>query len=281
MRVFPIIKKVVAAAINFRVDVKSGVRTGTALSVMAAQARAATLTALSPFSGVVENRPALRASEAHSGTTQESVKTASRTSPVATGSNDTTLHKPAGDVLRVTYDLVHRSGANAVAQTAVNGRSDWTNPANAQGDWNNVLAAFAGNALGARSGRLDLDYADFPDKADLTITAARLFFYGRVFGTLGNNATVILQWTRGGATLPLQTITGNLDFLAGAGGSNGLEFDILGTPLGGPLAAGIESWDHLNSLRTFITADAALGEIWGAEIDAVALRVVATRTDLL
>ena len=165
---------------------------------------------------------------------------------------------------RIGFDLVGRYGANAVAETAVAGRTDWTNDANATGVRNGSSAGFAGDALGARGGQLELDYADPVGKDSLVISSARLLFYVQVAGTLLDNADVQLRYAiGGGAFVTAATITGDVNALT--------------VPRVVDLTALATSWPLVASVRAAVRADAGLGETWTAALDAVELEVIASR----
>lgn len=84
----------------------------------------------------------------------------------------------ATDTMSIT--LTYRPGATTVTQVAAT-RSDWTTPANAQGKPDLVFSTITGNALAARSGRLNAAMPAAPSSVtgNFTITAAVLRFYLR------------------------------------------------------------------------------------------------------
>lgn len=176
---------------------------------------------------------------------------------------------PAFDIVQITYNLTRRIGGNAVTETAVAGRTDWASDANAISGTGGVhdgsSATFAANALGARGGQLELSYTDAVGKGDLTITSAKLYFYGNVAGTLLNNADVQLKYDVGAGFVTLETITGNADFSV--------------TPKIHDITAALTDWTKYNALRTACYASSALGEGWTAACDAVEIEILATRTD--
>lgn len=163
----------------------------------------------------------------------------------------------------VFYDLVHRSGASAVSEEAVGGRTDWASDANATGDHNGSDATIAGNALGARNGRLVLDFADFPNKHLLIIDSVKLHFYSNQAGTIANNGDLKHQWRRatGGAWTTLATHTGNVDFMT--------------TPQTFDITASIGSWKDLEALQAGVEFNAAVAELQTAAVDAVEIEIVA------
>ena len=178
------------------------------------------------------------------------------------------VQTPALEMVQVTYNLTKLTGGNAATQTAVGARSDWASIANATGSNNGTNATFAGDALGARSGRLDLAYANVTGKTDLTITLVQLLFYGSVAGTGLNNADVRLEYDLGGAVTTLETITGDATFSA--------------TPKTHDITAAVGGlWSNIDALNTHVRAESALGELWTANLDAVMVRVLANVTDPL
>lgn len=167
-----------------------------------------------------------------------------------------------------TISLTHNSGATAVAQSAVGGRSDWAATGNAVGMASNAsVATFAGNTLAARGGQLDLDYVDFANKQSLTITKVELRFYVAQAGTVLGNGTLQLKWSKGGAQLLLEAITGNVDNLA--------------APRVHDITNQITSWNDLNALKSHVSTSTPGGNTHTASLNAVQVHIQATRTDIL
>lgn len=176
------------------------------------------------------------------------------------------LQKPAVKLqqVRLTLDAVPY-GANAVAETAVSGRTDWTNDANALGKPDGAVASITGNVLAVRGGRLDLSYADFlANKGNMTITQVLLRFYIEVTGTTLNNGEVGLQWSKDGTINTLETITGNVNNLI-----TPREFDI---------TASITGWADIDALRSHVRVLCAIVETYTANLDAVELVITAEQT---
>lgn len=178
-------------------------------------------------------------------------------------------------VTRLQYDLVHRSGGNAVHQElGCTGRVDWTNTANALGKaTDESIAQLSGNALAARDGILVLNYANFVDKTELTIDQVRLIFYCQQTGTLANNGNHDHRWRKvsGGAWTVLETFTGNHNTTDS--GTGGLAYDI---------TAGITSWTDLNFIETGCRQCLDLAEVnITALVNAIELEVTASRTDVI
>ena len=174
----------------------------------------------------------------------------------------------AAEIVQITYDLVHTSGANSVTETAIGGRTDWTNDTNATGVRNGTNASIAGNAAGVRGGQLEFGFADLVNKAELAITSVTLKFYVRQAGTVLNNGDLKLKWRKdAGAFVVLETVTGDINDLAA-----GRSFDI---------SASITGWSDLDALQAAVSFEAALGELQTADCDAVEVVIVATVTDAL
>lgn len=178
-----------------------------------------------------------------------------------------TPHTPAFNIVQVTYNLTKRAGADAVAETAVGGRTDWASDASATGIHNGGNATFAGNLLGARGGQLELSYPNSVGKSELTITSGKLYFYGSVSGTLLNNADVQLKYDVGAGFVTLETITGDADFSA--------------TPKVHDISAALNTWGKFDALRAAVSASSAAAETWSATLDAVEIEILANRTDAL
>lgn len=252
-----------AGGVNFRAAVRPALALRSLLTGVAAHAAPAILLSRHVLTAVTLERSALALSTVISGT---AARPATTPGMLVTMRSAGTLARPPTTpgmrVVRTSVDLIHRAGGNAVTETAVGGRTDWTNDANATGRDNGTLASFAGSALGARGGQLEFDYANLTGKGALTISAVRLHFYVRVAGTVLNNGDLRLGWLKsGGAFTELETITGDVDSLTAP-----RTFDI---------TASITGWADLDGLRTMVRAESSLGEVWTADADAVELEVVA------
>lgn len=202
-----------------------------------------------------------------SGTVKGVVEPAPDLETVLSGRSSASL--PATNVVQVVYVLAGDYGSNAVGEDAINSRTDWANDANAVGKRNGTVAQIVSNALGARSGRLKLFYADFPDKADLVITGVFLDFYVSQAGTVLNNGNMILKWSRDVNLVTLQTIVGDIEAK-----TTPLTFDIT--------AATTWDWTKLNFMQAYVEVafPAAVTTITG-QLDAVQLRVTAEKVDSL
>lgn len=176
----------------------------------------------------------------------------------------------AANLTQITYNLTHRSGSSAATEAnGPCGRQDFDTPANAQGIHDGTLCVCAGNAVAARCGRLDLAYADFTNKTELTIASVKLFFYYSQNSLAA--ASSLGGYNFGGADTQLfsNAALTSVNFTASP-----QEFDITAAVAG--------NWTNLNNLRTYIIADiAALAVNDNINVDAVELEVIATLTDTL
>lgn len=261
------ITTVVSGGVNATAVQRVGLRLTNRLSALLATVRAGVRVSQGPTSLTITQRPALRlTSRVDSGLVTITQRPALRLSNVLTA--PTTVQKPAVNITQVTYNLVSDKGADTVTESAVGGRTDWASDSNASGVNNSTMATFAAAATGARGGRLDLAYANYLNKTELTITKVELRFYGRVFNTVLNDADVRLQYNIGAGDVTLETITGDADYR-----STPKTHDIT-SAIGG-------DWSKLDAITTHCRANAALGETWQAELDAVVVHVEANRTDTL
>lgn len=168
---------------------------------------------------------------------------------------------PAFEVLREALILVRLSGGSGVTEEAVAARTDWANDVNATGKHNGVSATIAGNATGARGGRLVLDYAAFTNKHLLIIDSVELHFYTNQAGTIANNGDLKHQWRRatGGAWITLATFTGNQDSMT--------------VPATYDITASIGSWADLEALQSGVSFESAIAELQTAACDAVEIEI--------
>jgi hypothetical protein len=180
---------------------------------------------------------------------------------------------PALAVTQIRDTLEHRRGGNAVAETAVAGRTDWTGDANAvsgtSGRRDGVLASIAGNALEARGGRLDLSYPDHPDRTGFTISSVRLHFYVKQASTVLNNGDLRLAYgldTDPPDSTLLETITGDVDALTVP-----RTFDITAAVQASGSSA--VQWAVLQGLRTSVRFESAAAEVQTADVDAVEVEI--------
>lgn len=181
---------------------------------------------------------------------------------------------PGGRIVQTKVDLVQTVNATSVVQTAVGGRSDWALISSSTGvpDSDNGLppttptncANIAGSLLTAIGGRLDLSYAATAGKTTLTITKVELLFYVRQNGTALNNGNLITQWSKGGAPITLQTITGDVNNI--------------GTPIIYDITASIATWAEIDLIKTYASFSVASTNLTTANVDAVQRRVTATLT---
>lgn len=224
---------------------------------------------LAPVSMTTRQVAGLRFANRATGTIKPTAKAGVSARNRMTATPAKPVHESGLQVARVSFDLTRRVGGNAVAETAVGGRTDWASDANVISGTNGLhdgsVATFAGNALGARGGQLELSYADSVNKTELVISSVKLHFYGRVFNTSLNNADVQLRWSKGGAFTTLETIAGDSDFRT--------------TPKTHDITASIAGWADIDALKTAFRADAAALETWQAEADACEVEIVAQKID--
>ncbi len=169
------------------------------------------------------------------------------------------------ELVQTRYDLTATRGAS----TATNaGGNAYSNPTNAQGLANGTLASGAGNALGARSYRLDLAFPTITGKEELTITAAELRFYISQTGTALNNGGMTIGW---GSTSRTYAQT------------NAFPADVnhLTTPIVVPITGVPLTWAELATVVARVNHVTAVLNTSTVNIDAVHLVVNATRTDTL
>lgn len=164
---------------------------------------------------------------------------------------------------KITINLSIVDGATTVTQVPVGGRSDFTNPNNAAGKANGTVSTVSGNALGARSGRLNLTYRSRPDKDSLVIQSVQLRFH---VATAGLNLTPVLTIgyrIGGGADVQLEAFT----------------TASLNTPQVYDLTSVINgSWTTLSQISTYVSASFAVAAIGAsASVDAVEILVTASR----
>ena len=150
-------------------------------------------------------------------------------------------------------------------------RSDWTTPANADGAANSTLASFAGNAVGARAGGIRMPIAAPTGKTALTITSVKARFWMRQAGTLAGNGTLTVGYrSSAGVDTTLATYTADLAAL-----TTPVDFDLTAV-IGGDWA---QFATKLAAL--WATCSTAVANTSTADVDAVALVVSATLTDLI
>jgi len=178
------------------------------------------------------------------------------------------LKIPAYEIVQTTINLVSTRGVTTMTQSAVAGRSDWATITNAQGLVDGTLATFAGNALGARAGRLDGVYAAPLDKTLLTITKVEMRFYVQTTNiTLGNGQGLIGYRINNGADVQLAALTTLQNNL-----TTPLAYDLTSVVAG--------SWTTLGQLSAYITVSNPLGNGSGINLDAIHLYVEANRTEI-
>lgn len=164
-------------------------------------------------------------------------------------------------IVRTTAVLNGAYGANAWVETPVGGRSDWTNEVNATGRANGGFATLTGDALAARGGRLDLDYANFVGKSQFTIISVLLRFYAKMTGApaLGLTTPISFQWSK---SATINTVA-----------TRNVNFDSVATPIEVDITASITGWADLDAIKTYVSASTALAETPVISLDAVHLVV--------
>lgn len=186
-----------------------------------------------------------------------------------------TLATPALEIVRVTYDLTHRSGGTSATETETTG-AGWTNDANAAGMHDATVASLVGSAIEARGGQLNLPFADFTDKGSLTITSAKLYFYGRCTGVpkIGDNVNY-MYWD-GTNEVVVATYTG-----ASAA------HDAMTSPIVADLMADANwpgttsaQWAYLNDVEARVYAATPVTSLATFSLDSVEIEVVANTTQI-
>lgn len=181
-----------------------------------------------------------------------------------------TPETPAFDVLQTTVNLQRLIGASSVTEEA-NPRTDWANDASATGINNGSSATFAGNTLGARSGKLVLSYPASVSKSALTIIKVELHFYiSQAPPLLGAGALTLSYRIGGGADVVLEALT-----------ATNQQVDNLTTPRIYNLTTAVGgSWTALDTIKAVVAASTALSNTGTANCDAVELYVEANRTEV-
>lgn len=178
---------------------------------------------------------------------------------------------PALEIVQIKYDLTRRVGADGASEYAVLTRQDFDTPANAVGINHATRCRCAGNALGARSGGLQLTYADSVGKTDLTIISATLSFYTEVSSLLGVT-TMRHEYRIGssGAWTVLATRTASLATVSFQD-PNPDVFDITAAIAG--------SWANVDALQASVEAEVpSFAASNYVDVYAVVLTVTATAT---
>lgn len=166
------------------------------------------------------------------------------------------------------------TGATGATQVNYNGRSNFSNVNNAIGLANGSLAVL-NSALGARSGRINLDYNLLPAQYDsFEIESVVINYYCRVALTLAvGTSTMILCWRPNAAAnwTDLQQISlslvGSVNHLV-----NPASYDITSAVLAAP-----DPWAVINNMQTSLVGEhtgLGLGNV--VELDAVEVEVCVT-----
>lgn len=268
MKLFPIVKKIVAAGAHFKAAVDVAIKQGSVLSMSSPpQQTAGVGVAEAPATLLSNQRPAFSVSTTNSGTAANVANTpAPSFSTANSGTSAKPVALPAGKITQISYTLTHERGATAWTElNTTNG--GWTDEANTLGDSDGVLAAADGRTLGIVAGELILSFDDLTDKSSLTIDRVAMRFYVQQGGTAANNGELALR-VADGAT---NTVGGGVTFTG--------DVDYLTTPYEIDVTANVATWAALNDLQASVRFRASSGETYWARCDAVHLVVEASLTE--
>lgn len=271
MRVFPIIRRAAAAAFagtNFVVQPVASVAASVVARAVAARSTAGVAASGSPARLLARCAAGLVSDERAAGAVASRPAAGLTARGVSVGSLPARPRSSSAlAVVRLRYDLTRRIGAATVTQSAEGGRQDWANPQNAQGRSDAVRATLTGNALGARGGRLTMGFVAPVDKADLTISSARVHAYWAMSGVaLGGTTTTLEVSFDGGASWLAKQVTTTTAFTNAP-----LTIDVTAD------VAGL--WSRVSGFRARLRATTSLGSTATITCDAIELEVVASRTD--
>lgn len=263
------VTQALTGAANFVVRALVGVRVRAVATLTAAKLLPAAAIIKTVATLRMQSRPAVAILRAScSGAAKAFSNPAISLSNRSAGTSSKPSQTPGFDIVRTVVQLVSNRAASGVTEEAVGGRTDWANDANATGPVNGTTATIAGNALGARGGRLRLTYPASVNKTALTITKVELRFYATQSGTTLGNGTLQLGYRLGaGADVVLAKITGNIAAL-----SPPQAFDITGVVAG--------SWATIDQIATWALFNAALLNTSSAALDAVVIYIEASRTEI-
>lgn len=263
------VTQALVGAANFVVRAFVGVRIRTVATLTAARLLSATAIIKTVAALRVQSKPAVAILRAtYSGAATVFSKPAISLANRSSGTSSKPAQTPGFDIVRTVVQLVSNRAASGVTEEAVGGRTDWANDANATGPANGTTATIAGNALGARGGRLRLTYPASANKTALTITKVELRYFVTQAGTTLGNGTLQLGYRLGaGADVVLAAITGNIAAL-----SPPQAFDITGVVAG--------SWATIDQISTWALFNAALLNTSSAALDAVVIYIEASRTEI-
>ncbi len=216
-----------------------------------------------PSTLLATQRPGIRCTHFSSGTVKPPIRPGIRTGVVAV------LPKPnprcGARVVQTKVELKGEYGANDATETAINGKTDWTNPLNAKGKKDGTFATFVGSSTAAKAGRIDLSYANFVGKGHLIIRQVLLRYFAKMTGLLAALAKPIrFQWSK-------DALAATRDF----------NFDATVNPIEVDITSQITGWADLDGLQTFVLCETDLLEAPTVSLDAVHLVVVAEHTEVL
>lgn len=277
MKIFPIIKKAGApappptgAGANAVGIQRLGIRLVTRLEYVWRQLAAGVRVSTAPLKIVMTAgaRTGVSVSYRASGSTRSSQTAGIQVANRTTGVTKKPTALPAWRITRTMANLVHTRGATGWTETAVGGRSDWTNEVNATGSKNGTFATIVGNTLAARGGKLNLTYDDLTGKDAMTIRSVKLKLHLKMTGAsaLGLAKPVSFIWAKSGTETTLESWLVNFDHAAGK------EYDI--TP-------SITGWADINAITTHVNVQLSLGETPTVSLDAIHLIVEADKTEEL
>lgn len=175
-----------------------------------------------------------------------------------------TEQKPGFKIVQETIATNWRPGSNAATEEAYLGRTDFDTPANAQAKNNGTLCSCPSNSLGARSGKLRLNYPDPVNKSELNITSVKLYFYISVTKPTLTAVTAIGGYNIGSGDVVLQTWIATMNGL-----TNPVVFD---------LTSVVTSWALIAAFNSYVTAEHPAGLLGNVRVDAIELEVIASRT---
>lgn len=195
-KIFPVIRRVVEVVGGGAVDIVTQTRPAIQVKnvftlVSGVPARAAMRLSQGPLSLVMPTRPAMTVTTSASGAVGNEAAAGVAARTISESDFQVADGEAGTKVGKLRIDLTRRSGADTVTQSGVNGRQDWTNIANAEGD-DTSWAQISGDALGARGGQLNFFYPAWTGKDDLTVTTCEILYYVRQDGTTLDNGDLRL-----------------------------------------------------------------------------------------
>lgn len=196
----------------------------------------------------------------------------------ASGTPTKPAQTPALEIVRAQYDLLRTNGSNDMAEVGPAGQ--WANPSNAQGDPDGAPYATLSEGAALVTGTLRGNYPDSVNKDELTVTKVELIFYYRITDAAAGTI-LTLQARHGDGGVPVQIAQDsnqNQDFLVA-----GRTLDITATLFAPAAGQPALSWASVDDLQSLCDGSIAVSATTTPlfEVDAVRLRVTASRTDVL